>query len=110
MLLNSLVTDKSVVSVQEDPFHNSVLPTVFGPPKTIPEGTVPQLAIPALPEFKSVVSDHDVPFQVSTKPLGVLPSPLVAKAAVSVPNPVTECLPVFKSAFSVQDVPFHSSV
>ena len=66
--------------------------------------------------FKSAVSVHAEPFQLSVSPLilgledGPAIPPKTIADSVFAPEPPKYCLPKFKSATSVQLEPFHSSV
>ena len=64
---DALAVFKSVVSVQAEPFHNSVFATGVGvcPPNTKPNVCIPEPATKCLAVFKSATSVQLVPFQDS---------------------------------------------
>ena len=87
-----LAVFNSDTSVQLAPFHDSVRfcpPPLSGcPPKINPEVVVPTPLAPYLPVFISAISDHEAPFQLSTKFKAVSPlRPPALIAAVTVPKP-----------------------
>ena len=104
---------KSAISVQDDPFHNSVKAFCpageesLYPPTTKPKST--EFPVPAksyLTELMSVISVQAVPFQDSTLVVSAEGAPPAIKPEVfKEPKAAAYVLAVLTFATSVQDVP-----